>query len=156
MRDVILDFRYDGEGWFEIWADEHLLYTATEFAQGELAVPVPGSAQTLRFVLGALPETGRDHELTLFDLVLSPPRAENVPSESSCQENEVQFLDVDEVSYCLQSDCTTNEDCGVGECLFEESLGVNLCVQSCADAMECGEGQECVWASAEEALCVFR
>ena len=71
-RDVTLDYRYDGEGWFQIWADDQIIFSESSFSQQAVTVAVPDHARTLKFVLGASDDS-RIHELTLFDLIVSSP-----------------------------------------------------------------------------------
>lgn len=78
-RSVTVDYRYDGEGWFQIWADNHILYTANTFWQSVDTLTIPAGARTLKFVVGATDDS-RAHELTLFSLTVSPP-AFDTPAE---------------------------------------------------------------------------
>ncbi len=72
LRDITLDYRYDGEGWFQIWAGEQIIFSESSFSQQTITVSVPDHARSLKFVLGAVDDS-RIHELTLFDLSVSAP-----------------------------------------------------------------------------------
>lgn len=75
-RDLTLDYRYDGEGWFQVWADDQILFSDSAFSQQQITVNIPTFAKSLRFVLGAV-DGSRVHEVTLFDLVLSAPTVQD-------------------------------------------------------------------------------
>ncbi|MFU8805924.1 MAG: hypothetical protein ACNA8W_19075, partial [Bradymonadaceae bacterium] len=69
-RELIIDYRYDGDGWFQVWADDHIVFSKTEFAQSVNTIALPESAQRISFVLGATDDS-RHHELTIYDLKIS-------------------------------------------------------------------------------------
>jgi len=71
-RALTLDYRYDGEGWFQVWADGHIVYSVNSFNQATDVITLPEGARTLKFVLGAT-DGSRAHELTLYSLTISPP-----------------------------------------------------------------------------------
>ncbi len=156
-RDLTIDYRYDGEGWFQIWADGQVLYTDNTFTQQTVTVPLPYSASRIQFVLGST-DGSRDHELTLYDMILSAPSQsiEPAPEQGSCSDGEVQYLDIDGVPFCIQANCMADTDCLENhQCLFDEAQGINLCLLACNDASECTEGQECV-ASDDVSVCGWR
>ena len=72
-RDLTIDYRHDGEGWFQVWVDDQIIFTETEFAQQEATVSIPYFARSVKFVLGAPASSERTHEVTLYSLTLSPP-----------------------------------------------------------------------------------
>lgn len=72
-RDLTIDYRHDGEGWFQVLVDDQIIYTETEFAQQEVTVSIPYYGRSVKFVLGAPPLSERTHEVTLYSLTLSPP-----------------------------------------------------------------------------------
>lgn len=74
-RDLTIDYRHDGEGWFQVWVDDQIIFTETEFAQQETTVSIPYFARSVKFVLGAPPSSERTHEVTLYSLTLSSPPA---------------------------------------------------------------------------------
>lgn len=74
-RTLTVDYRYDGIGWFQIWAGDHILFTKNDFSQETTTLTLPAGASNIRFVLGATNQS-QDHELTLFSLSISPPAQE--------------------------------------------------------------------------------
>ncbi len=145
-RDLTVDYRYDGDGWFQIWADGQILYTENAFSQQAVTVALPASARAVKFVLGAT-DGSRDHELTLYDMVLSAPSqsVEQIePDQGSCGDGEAQYTDANLEAFCLQIDCAATEDCAEGhECVFDEAQGINLCFQACAEETDCADGRAC-------------
>lgn len=73
-RVLTVDFRYDGEGWFQILADGQILHSAQEFSQREFTIPMPYNARTIQFVLGATDDS-RFHEATIYRVELGPNAA---------------------------------------------------------------------------------
>jgi hypothetical protein len=69
-RNLIVDYRYDGEGWFQIRANDQLVYGISTFSQTTASIPLPEGTTSLTFVLGSGDDTRFD-ELTLYSLELS-------------------------------------------------------------------------------------
>ena len=51
-RDLSVDYRYDGNGWFQIWADDHILLAQSSFAQQIDTVPIPVNARKIKIIIG--------------------------------------------------------------------------------------------------------
>jgi hypothetical protein len=71
-RDLTVDFRYDGQGWFQVWADDHIVFAKQGFTQATETIPLPWAASTIKLVIGATDDS-RIHEATIYSLSLSPP-----------------------------------------------------------------------------------
>ncbi len=69
-RVLTVDYRYDGVGWFQIWADDHILIAQQGFAQSIDSVTIPMGATSIRFVLGAVDDS-QFHEATIFSMELT-------------------------------------------------------------------------------------
>lgn len=69
-RQITVDYRYDGDGWFQIWADNQVIFGKTEFAQGVSTIALPATARKISFVLGATDDS-RHHELTIYSLQIA-------------------------------------------------------------------------------------
>lgn len=99
-RELTLDYRYDGDGWFQVWADDQILLSRQAFTQSVDSVSIPLSgARTIRVVLGATDDS-QFHEVTLYSLELSS----SLVSPASCSS----------ILTCLQ-DCA-DEACQI-ECI---------------------------------------
>ncbi len=70
-RELKIDYRYDGNGWFQVWADDQILIAKQSFAQAndEVAIPITG-ASSIRIVLGSTDDS-QYHEATIFSIELS-------------------------------------------------------------------------------------
>jgi hypothetical protein len=66
-RNVTIDYRYDGIGWFQVWANDQIIFAKQGFSAATETFPIPVNATKLSFVLGAVDDS-QFHELTLFDL----------------------------------------------------------------------------------------
>jgi V8-like Glu-specific endopeptidase len=71
-RDLTVDFRYDGEGWFQVWADDHIVFAKQGFTATTETVSLPWAASSIKVVIGASDDS-RIHEATIYSLSLSPP-----------------------------------------------------------------------------------
>ena len=157
-RDLTIDYRYDGEGWFQIWADGQILYTDNSFTQQAVTVPLPASATRIQFVLGAT-DGSRDHELTLYDMILSAPSQsfETAPDQGSCGDGEAQYSDLNGELFCIQIGCTQDADCAPNHvCGFDEAQGINLCYLACNEDADCAEGQACAPLDDAGGICGWR
>ncbi len=70
-RNLTIDYRYDGDGWFQVYADDHLLLAQQSFAQSTDTVTIPVNARKIRIILGATNDS-QFHEATIYKLELSP------------------------------------------------------------------------------------
>lgn len=78
-RDITIDYRYDGIGWFQVWADDQIIFAKQDFAAARETFPIPFNARKLSFVIGSV-DGSQVHELTLFDIKIAPP-APGMPAE---------------------------------------------------------------------------
>lgn len=68
-RTLEVDYRYDGDGWFQIKADGQIIYAQQAFSQETIQVALPFTANRIEFVLGAT-DGSQFHEATIFGIKL--------------------------------------------------------------------------------------
>ncbi len=79
-RQVTLDYRYDGIGWFQVWADDQIIFAKQGFSAATETFPIPNNATKLSFVLGAVDDS-QFHELSLFDVRIDLGSSDPMPAE---------------------------------------------------------------------------
>lgn len=149
-RQLTIDYRYDGDGWFQVWADDQILISKQSFAQSNDQVAIPITAPTrIRIVLGATDDS-QYHEATIFNVELSstlvsPASCSSiVQCVSGCGDDQTcidacvaegsmteqdEFYDYAEClnQFCADPDLTDTEynDCVASNCATE----LNACTQ---------------------------
>ncbi|MEZ4461815.1 MAG: serine protease [bacterium] len=104
-RELTIDYRYDGDGWFQVYADSQMLLAKQSFSQGIESVTIPIHARKIRIIMGATDGT-RVHEASInrLELAPGPPTAGFTP-------------------------CVTSADCGPGYTCTDTGNGESVCLQ---------------------------